>query len=81
VLIVVTIETQQLPVATVGWIIVVVVVFVMNRKLAQRFTAKFAAAPRTDPGVHFERLPSIGLLLLRLVAPRLSDNPVPPVDI
>ena len=34
VLIVVTIETQQLPVAPVGWIVVMVVVLVMDRELA-----------------------------------------------
>ena len=81
VLIVVTVETQQLPVAPVGWIVVVVMVLVMDRELTKLFAAKFASAPRTDPGIHFERLRAIGLLPLRLVAPRLSNNRVLPVDI
>ena len=62
VLIVVTVETEQFPVASVRRIIIVVVVFVMNRELAQLFAIKFSSAMRTDPGKHFERLLSIGLL-------------------
>ena len=68
VLIVVTVKTEQLPVASVGWIIVVVVVLVMDRKLAQLLAVKFASAVCTDPGKHFERLFSIGLLQLSLGA-------------
>ena len=45
VLIVVTIETEQLPVAPVRWIVVVVVVLMMNRELPQILTAEFAADP------------------------------------
>jgi len=68
VLIVVTVETQQLPVASVGWIVIVVVVLVMNRELAQLLAVKFASAVRTDPREHFERLFPIGLLQLSLGA-------------
>ena len=42
VLIVMTVETKQLPVAAVGWIVVVVVVFMMDRELPQFFATKFA---------------------------------------
>jgi len=49
VLIVVTVETEQLPVAPVGRIIVVVVVFVMDRELVQLLAVKFTPAVRTDP--------------------------------
>ena len=56
VLIVVTVETEQLPVAPVGRIVVVVVVLVMDRELAQLLAVKFASAVRTDPRKHFERL-------------------------
>ncbi len=68
VLIVVTVETEQLPVASVGWIVVVVVVLVMDRELAQLLAVKFASAMRTDPRKHFERLLTIGLLQLSLGA-------------
>ncbi len=68
VLIVVAVETEQLPVASVGRIVVVVVVFVMDGELAQFLSAKFASAVRTDPRKHFERLLSISLLQLTLGA-------------
>ena len=69
VLIVVAVETEQLPVAPVGRIVVMVVVLVMDRELAQLLAVKFASAVRTDPRKHFERLLSIGLLQLSLGAP------------
>ena len=69
VLIVVTVETQQLPVASVGRIVVVVVVLVMDRELAQLLAVTFAAAVRTDPRKYLERLLSVGLLQLKLGAP------------
>jgi len=47
--IVVTVETQQLPIAAVPRIIVVVMVFVMDRELTKLFAIKFASAPGTDP--------------------------------
>ena len=45
-----------------------VVVFVMDRELAQFLAVKFAAAVGTDPRKHLERLVSIGLLKLSLGA-------------
>ena len=50
VLIVMAIETQQFPVASVGRVVLVVVVFVMDRELAKFFALEFTPAPRTDPG-------------------------------
>jgi hypothetical protein len=47
----------------------VIVVFVMNRELAQLLPVKFFSAVPTDPREHFERLLSIGLLQLSLCAP------------
>ena len=66
--IVMTVETEQLPVASVGRIVVVVMVFVMNRELTQFLAVKFASAVRTDPWKQFERLLPIGLLYLSLGA-------------
>jgi len=74
VLIVVTIETQQLPVAPVGRIVIVVMVLVMNRELTKFLACKFATAPRTDPGVNLERLLPIGLLPTFPVAPSLCND-------
>jgi hypothetical protein len=47
--IVVTVEAEQLPVAAVGRIIVMVVVLVMDRELAQFLPVEFASAVGTDP--------------------------------
>jgi hypothetical protein len=49
-LIVVTVEAQQLPVAPVRGIVVMVVVFVMDRELAEPPPVKFASTVGTDPG-------------------------------
>jgi hypothetical protein len=68
VLIVVTIETEQLPVAPVGRVVVVVVVLMVDRELAQLLPSKFSSTMRTNPWKHFERLLSIGLLQLSLGA-------------
>ncbi len=69
VLIVVTVETEQLPVAPVGRIIVVVVVFVMDRELVQLLAVKFTPAVRTDPWKQLKcAFPKI-VVALRLVAP------------
>jgi len=48
--VVVAVETEQLPVAAVRGIILMVVVLVMDRELAQLFTVKFTSAVGTDPG-------------------------------
>jgi hypothetical protein len=69
VLVIVTIETKQLPVAPVGWIVVMVVVLVMDRELAEPLAVKFSAAVRTDPWKQLERLLPIGLLKLSLSTP------------
>ena len=49
-LIVVTVEAEQLPVAAVRRIVVMVVVLVMDRQLAELPAVKFASAVGTDPG-------------------------------
>ena len=49
-LIVVTIEAEQLPVAAVRGIVVMVVVLVVDRELAQFLAVKFAPAVGTNPG-------------------------------
>ena len=81
VLIVVTVKTQQLPVAAVGWIVVVVMVFMMDCEFAKLLAAKFAPTPCTDPGIQLERLRSIGLLALIPVVPRLGNNLILPVGL
>jgi hypothetical protein len=64
-----TVETEQFPVASVRRIVVVVVIFVMDRELTQLLAVEFSSAVPTDPWKHFERLFPIGLLQLCLGAP------------
>lgn len=49
VLVVVAVDAQQLPVAAIGWIVVVIVVAVMDRQLAQVGPCEFTAATTADP--------------------------------
>ncbi len=65
-----TVETEQFPVASVRRIVVVVMVLVMDRELAEFLAVKLSSAVRADPWKHLERLLSIGLLQLCLGAPR-----------
>ena len=77
VLIVVAVQTEQFPIATVRRIIVMVVVFVMDRELTQLLTVKLTPAVSTDPGKHFECAFPVGLLQLCLSVPchvRLGKN-------
>lgn len=63
--IVMTIETEQLPVAAIWGIVVMVVVFVMDGELVQLFTVKFSSAVRTNPWKKFEGNGSIRLFVMR----------------
>ena len=74
VLIVVTVDTQQLPVAAVRWIVIVVVILMMNRELSNSPSRKFTPASCTYFRKHFERSLSIGLLQTRPVLPGLGYN-------
>ena len=76
VLIVVAVKTQQFPVAPIGRIVIVVVVFVMDRELTKLLALEFAPAARTYPGINLERLLPITLLSLLEATPGLIDNPV-----
>ena len=49
VLIVVTVDAEQLPVAAVERIVVMIMVLVMDRELVQVLAVKVATAVRTDP--------------------------------
>lgn len=62
VLIVMTVETQQFPVASIERIIVVVMVLVMDREQGELFTGKLSTAVRAYPGKEFQGKGSIRLL-------------------
>ena len=69
VLVVVAVETEQLPVAPVWRIVVVVMVLVMDSELVQLLAVKLSSAVCADPRTYFECVLSMGLVPLRLVAP------------
>ena len=64
VFIVMAIQTQQLPVAAIGRVVVVIVVPVMNGQLTKVSVCEFAGAAPTDPRIDLERLLSVALLAL-----------------
>src|SRR5262249_43448073 len=76
VLIVMAIQAQQLPIATVRRIVVVVVVAVMYGQLAQVLVGELAAAAPADPGVDLERLLAVAALALRGVAAGFGEDAV-----
>jgi uncharacterized membrane protein len=49
------IQAEQFPVAAVGRIVVMVVVFVMNRQLMQFLAGKLPPAPGANPRQYFQR--------------------------
>jgi hypothetical protein len=79
--IVVTVDTQQLPVAPVGWVIIMVVVFVMDRELAKLLALKFTPAAGADSGKNLERLLTVSLQPFLTAAAGLGNQPVHPVTI
>jgi len=74
VLVFVTVDTQQLPVAAVRRIVVVIVILVMDREFSNLSPREFSPAPGTDPRKNLERSLPIGLLPTLLVAPSLGYN-------
>ena len=80
VLVVVTIQTQQLPVAAVGRVVVVVVVLVVDRKFTELLARELAPAMRADPGKKLQRSFPIGLFSQFLATPSLADDLVRPID-
>ena len=72
--IVMTVQTQQLPVAAVGRIVVMIVIFVMNREFTQFILFNFPCAPGADPWEKFERPFSIALCPLLLFTPGFGND-------
>src|SRR5437879_403643 len=69
VFVVVTVQTQQLPVAAVGRVVVVIVVPVVDGQLAHGGARELARAAPTDPGVDLQRpFPVAALALLGVAA-------------
>jgi len=73
----VTVDTQQLPVAAVRRIIIVIVILMMDRELSNSLACKFAPTSRTDPLKHLKRSLPIGLLPALSVMPNLGYDLIP----
>ena len=65
VLVVVAIHAQQFPVAAIRRVVVVIVIAVMDRQLAQIGPREFAGTATADPRIDLERALPVSLLALR----------------
>lgn len=70
------VEAQQLPVAAIRRIVIVVVILVMDGELLQVGAGKRPRAFPANPRVNFERLFPISLVALLCVAPGIGNDPV-----
>jgi hypothetical protein len=70
-LIVMTINAQQLPVAAIGWVVVVIVILVVDGELAKPFAFKLAPAAAANGRKHFKCPLAIALHPLLLLTPEL----------
>ena len=76
VLVVVTIKAEVLPVASIGRIVVVIVVFVVHGQFVQVLTSELTPASPTHPGMNLERLRPIVSLAGIAVPDGLGDNSI-----
>ena len=67
-LVVMTVDTEEFPVAAIGGIIVVIVVTVVNGQFDQILSVKLTRAATAYPGIHFQRPAAVALL------PRLASD-------
>jgi len=72
VLVVVAVDTQQLPIATVGRVVGMIVILVMDGQLLKSFARELPAAAAADMGEKLQRALTIARTALNNVAPQLS---------
>ena len=72
----VAVGAEQLPVTTIGRVVVVIVVLVMDRHFVHVRVVELAGAAAADPRVQLERLAAVALLALLLGASRFRDDAV-----
>lgn len=77
--IIMAVQTQQFPVASVLGIIIVIVIAMMDRQLMEVLVVEFTATTTANPGIELERLFPVGKRALILFTPSLCDDPVQPV--
>lgn len=74
VLVIMAVKTQQLPIAAVGWIMVVIVIPVVDSQFVQVLAIEFTGATPANPRVKFQRLLTVILLPLLPVAAGSGDD-------
>jgi len=74
VLIVVAVNAKEFPVAAILRIILVVMIFVMNRELSQPLTAKLSPTTRTNPGMDSQGLLPVTFQAVLMVLPGSGHN-------
>ena len=79
VFVVVAMDAEQFPIAAVGQVVVVVMIAMMDRELAQILPSKFARASSADPRIHLQRFRTIAALALLCLSARIGDDPLRPV--
>src|SRR5262249_11740646 len=77
-LVLVAVRAQQLPVAAVRRVVVVIVITVMNFEQLQIGMSEVAAATSANPRIDLERLLAISLGALFTRAPRFSNDTIEP---
>lgn len=75
-LVIVAIQAKQLPVAAIWGIVIVIVILVMHRQLAQTNTRKLASASPAYPRKQFERLLAIPLLTQFTLLSRFENDSI-----
>lgn len=73
-LIVMAINAQQFPVATIRGIVVVVMVAMMYREFGKVGACEFPLASTANPGVHFQGLFPVTFLPLILLTPGIGND-------
>jgi len=74
VLVAVTVDAKQLPVAAVLGIVFMVVILVMDGKFLELLAGELTAAMGADVGQYLEGLAAIALIPLLALAPHLRDE-------
>ena len=78
---VVAVKAEQFPIATILWVVVMVVVFVMDGEFTQIFKLEFPCAASAYPGKKFQCLFAVALLPFFLIASGFGHDAVEFADV
>ena len=76
VFVVVAVQTEQLPIAAIRWVVVVIVITVVNGQLTQIGACEHSSAAATDPRVDLQRSLTIALSPLVSGASRVGHDSI-----